>query len=233
MEKKYKLLFILFVCFFLITVLGFFKTYFQFFPKFENISIVTHFHFFLFFMWYALLFCQPLLIKQKQFALHRKLGKISYFLAPLMVFSILMMVKTNIAHNLSISKEQTAIATTGAFLDVCLFSTFYIISMVNKRNVRWHVAFLIAASLIVLNTGLGRLVTNLTNQQGLGILAMVFMPYMVLLTILFTEKIKLKRPILKSPYLLASFFWTLELALFMVIPKTEFWQKVIHHINEW
>lgn len=229
MEKNYKTLIALFIAISVISVAGFYKSYFQFFPYFENTAFFTHIHFVIFLSWFAILIWQPILIKQHRFSLHRKVGRFSYFLAPVMVVSILVMVKMNIATNLSNSKEQAVIAFTGAILDIVSFSVFYIISMVNKNQIRWHVGAMIGASLIILNPGLGRLISTHFNQE-LGILAMSLTPFLVSLPILFYEKFKLKRPALKSPYLLISVIWILELVLFIILPGMDFWQAFIEGI---
>lgn len=155
MEKKYNTLVILFIAIMFISLAGFYRSYFQYFPAFKNITAFTHVHFIIFLGWFIMLIWQPILIKKKNLALHRKIGRVSYFLAPVMVISILVMVKLNIANNLSISQEQAAIAAAGAVLDAIFFSVFYVMSMVNKHKIRRHVAFLTGASLIVLNPGLG------------------------------------------------------------------------------
>ena len=226
MEKNYKTLTMLFIAIAVISILGFYKSYFQFFPKFENTTFFTHIHFVIFLSWFAILIGQPILIRQKKFSLHRKIGQFSYFLAPIMVISILVMVKLTIANNLSVSNQQAAIGSVGAFLDAVSFATLYVLSIVNKQNVRKHVAFMIGASLIILNPGLGRLVGN-TIGQPFGILAMVIMPYLISIGILLYEKFKLKRPLFKSPYLLVALIWTIELALFVWLPNTDFWQNVM------
>jgi len=231
MENNYKTLVALFIGMLLISVSGFYNTYFQFFPLFENIPFFTHIHFIIFLSWFAILIWQPLLIKQKKFDLHRKVGRFSYFLAPIMVVSILVMVKISIGRNISISMQQAKMATAGALLDLLSFSVFYIYSMLHKNKVRKHVAGLIGASLIILNPGMGRLISNLFNQE-LAILAMSLTPFIVTFSILLYEKLKLKRPIFKSPYLLILLVWTIELVLFIMLPGTVFWENFIGLISE-
>lgn len=226
MEKNYRTLVALFTAITIISLAGFFNSYFRYFPKFENIPAFTHVHFIIFLSWFAILIWQPYLIKQRKLSLHRKLGRFTYFLAPVMVLSILMMVKLSVAKNLAISPQSAAMALAGSTLDVIFFSAFYILSMIYKRNIRQHVAFLIGASLIILNPGLGRLIIHLFSQQA-GILAMSLTPYLVFFTILIYEKVKLKRPVFKSPYLLIPVLWTCELALFILLPNTSFWQKFV------
>ena len=229
MEKKYKILTIIFIAVAVISIAGFYKTYFALFPTFRGLHAFTHIHLAVFLSWFVLLVWQPILIRRKKYELHRKVGQFSYLLAPLMFITILAMVAVSFPGRFANNREEAYIPATGGILDAVFFITYYLIAMFNKRNMRWHVAFILAASLIVLNPGLGRLAGSLTNQ-GIGILAMVFTPYLVSLSILIYEKIKLKRVILKSPYLLFLLLWTLEVALFIILPTTAFWQNLLYEM---
>ena len=226
MEKKYKILTIIFIAIAVISISGFYKTYFALFPAFQGLHAFTHVHLAAFLGWFVLLIWQPILIRQKKFELHRKLGQISYFLVPLMFITILGMVTVSFPHSFAKNQEQAYIATTGAILDAVFFITYYLISMFNKRNMRWHVAFILAASLTILNPGLGRLAGNLINQ-GIGILTIILTPYFASISILIYEKTKLKREIFKSPYLLFLLLWTLEVVLLFILSANAVWQNLL------
>ncbi len=86
MEKKQNLIIAGIITIVLITFLGFFKPYFIKFPLFENT------HLFTFSCWFVLLILQPILIRQKKLELHKKVGSLSYFLAPILSLTILFMV---------------------------------------------------------------------------------------------------------------------------------------------
>lgn len=226
MEKKYKILTIIFVAIALVSVAGFYKTYFALFPTFQGLHAFTHIHLAVFLSWFILLVWQPVLIRQKKYELHKKVGRLSYFLAPLMFITILGMVAVSFPHEFANNQEDAYAATTAPILDSVFFMTCYLIAMFNKRNMRWHVAFILAASLIILNPGLARLVGNLTNQ-GTAILTTICTPYFVSLSILNYEKLKFKREILKSPYLLFLLLWTLEVGLFVILSANAFWQNLL------
>ncbi len=102
----------------------------------------------------------------------------------------------------------------------------YIIAMLKSKNTRWHVAFIIASSLVLLNPGLGRMIAALSDRQT-GLLVMIITPYLVLLCILFFEKIKYKRPILKSPFALIFLLFMMEFFLFALIVSSKFWRDFI------
>jgi hypothetical protein len=229
MEKNYKAIVALFSVLSLTSLAGFYKSYFQFFPDFKNITFFTHIHFVIFICWFLIIAWQPILVKQKKLNLHKKIGKLTYFLAPIMVISILLMVKFTFAKNLINSKESALMGSTGAILDATAFAICYIISMFNVQKTRWHVAFIIGASLIVFNPGLGRFIISISNQK-IGILIMALMPILIPFAIIIYEKIKFNRAIFKNPYLLFVLIWIVELACFAILPKQLSWQNFIQKI---
>ena len=226
MEKKYKILTIIFIAITVISIAGFYKTYFALFPAFQGLHAFTHIHLAIFLSWFVLLIWQPILIGQKKYELHRKIGRLTYFLAPLMFITILAMVAVNFPHNFANNGEQAYAAATGAILGAVFFITYYLIAIINKRNLRRHVAFILAASVTVLDAGLGRLASNLTDP-GTGLLIEILTPYLIAFSILLYEKLKLNRVILKSPYLLFSLLWTLHLALFFILVTNAVWQNLL------
>lgn len=84
MEKTYKYLGYFLIALIPLTFAGFYKTYFGQFSHFDNdIDIFVHLHPFIASVWILMLiFCQPLLILNKKYALHRKLGKLSFVVFP-------------------------------------------------------------------------------------------------------------------------------------------------------
>lgn len=226
MERNYKTIASLFLILAIASLAGFFRSYFQFFPNFENISSFTHIHFGIFFLWFLIIISQPILIQQQRNSLHKTIGRFTYILAPIMAVSILVMVKIAIDKNLIESQEQSIMAATGAILDTVVFLICYLVSIINSKNIRWHVAFMIGASLIVFNPGLGRLSSGIFSQQ-VAILAMVLFPILVSASIFIYDKIKYNRAILKSPYLLFILIWICEVVAFIALPQFGFWQKTI------
>lgn len=225
MEKKYTLLILLFVAITLISIIGFYTSYLSFFPDYGKFQLAIHIHFLAFVCWFILVIAQPILIAKKRFKLHRRLGRASYFLAPILVATILILVNEKVQREISVSKNDAAITALIGLLDVISFTAFYLIAMVNKKNIRWHVAFIIAATLIVLNPGMARLMNQFS--EGLGLISAVFLPFIVSIAIFVVEKIKLKRDILKSPYFLFFICWLLEIVILVVVPQSTFWVKLV------
>lgn len=225
MEKKINTLLLFFVFVVLISLVGFFKSYLTFFPEFNRFPFVIHLHFLAFVSWFSLLIIQPILIKRKNLLLHRKVGKLSYLVAPVLLITIMILVTKQVQRELQLPNNQAATTAFIGLIDILSFSLFYSIAMFNSRNTRWHVAFLMASTLVVLNPGLSRLLNQI--QFGLGMTTAVFLPFIFSISLLILEKIKYKKSILRSPYFLYLCIWTLVIILFATIPQTAFWSKFV------
>lgn len=225
METKYRQLVLFFVAVMVITIAGFFNSYIKFLPDADKYPTVIHIHFAAFVLWLALMVVQPILIRRKKYELHRKMGRISYLIAPVLVITILILVRKQTMREIGISESNAAVTAFIGLLDAISFSVYYLIAMANQRNVRWHVAFLIGATLVVLNPGMSRLLNQI--KPGLGLLIAVILPFIASITIILFEKIKCRRPALKSPYFLFLCCWTVEIILFMTVPGTELWRNLI------
>lgn len=228
MEKSYSLLIFLFVSVVVISLAGFYTTYLSFIPDMSRFDWLIHLHFLAFTGWFTLIVIQPILIWRRNYALHRKLGRASYFLAPVLVITILLLVKIKVQRELPVSPGEASVTALIGLLDAISFSIYYIIAMVNQRNVRWHVAFIIAATLIVLNPGMSRLLNYFS--PGLGLMAAVIVPFVVPLVIIVFEKIRHKRAVLMSPYLVFFLCWLLEIVIFMSVPETEWWRGLVEKV---
>lgn len=229
MEKKYKFLIAFFSLVTIVSLAGFYSSYWSKFPRFGEFKNLIHIHFLAFTCWLILIVIQPILIMRKKFMLHRQLGRFSYLLAPILVLTIILLTKEKFIREFDEFPSDAAITAFIAFVDISSFSTFYLKAMFKKSNVRWHVAFIIAATLIVLNPGLSRLLNQIT--MGLGILTAVLIPFLIPGIVLIIEKIKYKRAILKSPYFWIIIIWTIEILLFITIPPTDFWKNITQNFG--
>lgn len=232
MEKKQSYMITGIIIILLITLIGFFKPYFGKFPSFDSVPLVTHLHLAAFLSWFAILIWQPILIRQKKYETHRKIGRLTYVLMPLLVATIIGIVSHQLSfYVLGGSNQSVYTNMLGGSLSGSFFVIYYIIAMLNTKNTRRHVAFIIASSLVLLNPGLSRMVALLTDRQT-GLLAMIITPYIVILSIILYEKIKLKKHILKNPYALILLMFALELTLFISISSSPFWPVFIDTLAE-
>ena len=157
MESAYKNLSLFFVIILAFVVLGFFKSYFGLFPTFNGVTTVQHFHGAMMLSWFAMLIVQPMLIRYKKMEWHRRIGKLSYVLVPLILVSIFLVTKTGFMRHSAILPKPVNIG--GLALDIpniFAFATFYILAMLNKNNSTYHMRYMIATSLLLIGPGTGR-----------------------------------------------------------------------------
>lgn len=157
METSYKN-----IGFFVILILGFvvwgfFRTYFGLFPGFNGITTVQHFHGAMMLSWFALLIVQPFLIRFHHYDWHRKIGRLSYIIAPLVTISIFLAAKGQFQKMAPIlTKEQNIGGMALNIPDVFAFAALYLLAMVNKKNTAYHMRYMIATSFLMLGPGTGR-----------------------------------------------------------------------------
>ena len=85
MEKQYKNLGYYFLILLVFVALGFYYPYFSLFPEFKSVTIIIHIHAIALFLWLVILMVQPLLIRYQKYEAHKKLGKFTYFLLPIVI----------------------------------------------------------------------------------------------------------------------------------------------------
>lgn len=149
-----------FVAIFIITNLGFYKTYLIHFPKFEGFPWVYHVHGMLSMAWILMLIAQAYLIRAKKYDLHRLIGKLSYIVMPLFLLSVFYAAKTSYLNTIKTKPQAEALAnlTMGGTIDIFLLGLIYVLAIIYKKNVGYHLRFMASTGLIILMPGLGRFI---------------------------------------------------------------------------
>lgn len=173
MEKAYRNIGFIFLLFIPLTFFGFYKTYFVLAPEFEDtVDAYTHLHAFIASLWIALLIIQPLLIRSKNFSLHRTFGKISYLVFFALILSFIPQM---------IKEYGKGLFPLNASYDIVLLMLFYILAIKNKKHVAIHMRYMIAIALIFVGPTLGRIIFFLLDLKHLGPLQI---PYLIVVAIL-------------------------------------------------
>jgi hypothetical protein len=173
MEKEYRNIGFIFLLFIPMTFLGFYKTYFVLSPEFVgSVDIYTHVHAFTASLWIMLIIVQPLLIRSKNFSLHRTFGKISYLVFFALILSFIpQMVK----------EYGKGLFPLNASFDIALLMLFYILAIKHKKDVALHMRYMIAIALIFVGPTLGRIIFFLLELEHLGPLQI---PYLLVISTL-------------------------------------------------
>lgn len=142
MDKSYKYLGYFFLLLIPLTIAGFYKTYIVQFPNFkENITYFIHIHAFIASVWIGILIVQPFLIVNKKFALHRKVGKVSYIVFPLLILSFVpQIIRTANSDN---QKDLFF-----SLADSSLLIIFYSLAVYYKKISSRHMQYMIATTLV-------------------------------------------------------------------------------------
>jgi hypothetical protein len=209
MEKSYQKLGYFLILLIPLTLVAFYKTYIGQFPNFEDkIDAFIHIHAFISVVWLFILIVQPFLIYKKKFLLHRKIGKLSYVVFPLLLLSFIpQIIKT--ARYGNINNLFFPLADSG------LLITFYALAIYYRKESAKHMRYMIALSLVLLGPTVGRIgpiwlgwSEVLTQSVQYGII------YVVLISLLFYDLTENKR---YFPYPIAMGCFMIHLAIFYYV----------------
>lgn len=117
----------------------------------------THFHAVVATIWMGMLIVQPWLIRKDNYTLHRRIGKASYVVAPVMTTSFVLLANYRIriatAENYQI---QTFILYLQVFLAV-LFALSYILAVVYRDRTEIHARFMVCTGLTLIDPVFARI----------------------------------------------------------------------------
>ena len=220
MERQYKNLGYFLIVLVAFVAVGFYKPYFALIPNFDpSITPLVQIHAILLMTFVALLVAQPLLIRYKQRGLHKSLGKLTYFLMPLLVASCAGVILKEYAETLSRNPSVEA-ALRSIFSDVAqllLLIFFYSLAIVNRRHVPVHMRYMIAVALIVAPAGIARVLGYWFEvpRYASGLASNALLDAVLIALILFDRRNHLNY----RPYMLVLPLFVLSHAAFAVLGR--------------
>ncbi len=223
MERTYKNVSYFFVLLLAITVFGFYKSYFGKFPVFTGLTSVHHAHALLLLLWFAMLIVQPILIYQKRFALHRLLGKVSYVLVPVIVWSMLAVIKAQYIKNLPRIPQTQNIAFLYLPVSALIpFVTLYVLAIIYLKKPALHMRYIIASAVALLGPAVGRINFGFTDFNTAVMFAFALCD-MVLVGLLVYEY---RRGKIYRPYLVSFLICLVFHYPFPWFPNSASWQWI-------
>lgn len=159
MEKAYKNIAYVMAILVPLVIIAFFKTYFGQFPDFaENttplshskISIFDHLHVVFASLWVLLLIIQPLLIRFGNYKLHKTIGKVSYFIFPLLILSFVQLI-------IRILNADHSVLAYLPISDSVLLILFYLLAIYYKRDTAKHMRYMIGTAAVFIGPIFGRI----------------------------------------------------------------------------
>ncbi len=167
-----------FIAILIITTLGFYPTYLVKFPTFKGLTSAHHVHGFLGILWIGMLITQAFLIRAKKYALHRFIGKTSYVVMPLLLFSLFLVARAGYYRNIRVMSEtETLAGMTNGIPDILFLGTLFTLAMVYRKKKAWHLRFMTSTGLMILGPGLGRFLIVFC-----GLPIPIAIPFIVLMT---------------------------------------------------
>ena len=164
---------------------GFWPSYFsKFFDGSSNSNLYFHFHVVIVFCWLLALVAQPILIKKRKLRLHKRLGKLSYLIVPLLYISVILL--THSRH--TIEDYDLAFAVFIPFKDLLIFTTAYFIAIKYRHNMAVHARAMIATSFVFIEPALIRLIVNVFNGPTGAYLWTVLLMYSLIITLIILER---------------------------------------------
>lgn len=136
--------FIAMVILFILMQVAFHPSYLQFFPHFYEFSWTHHIHGALMVSWMAMLIIQPYLIIKKKYKTHRLIGKISYFTAPLVFISMILITRLNYLKMIDgMPFKEVAAWQSLNIITPFNFLLFYSLAIIHKKDVFKHKRYMI------------------------------------------------------------------------------------------
>ena len=160
-DRFYPNLFYVVLVLFLLSFVAFNPGYFS--KVKSTLPWFMHGHYILMVAWMGMFIIQPWLIKTERFRLHRKIGKISYGLGPLVLISIFLMLRHGYASDLEALRreiEEGAVVMTDeaavhlvrthialGFFYFLVLLIFYPLAIINRKTPLVHARYMTAAAL--------------------------------------------------------------------------------------
>jgi hypothetical protein len=229
-----------------LTFFGFYPTYFSL--LFNKMESVFHLHAAFMLLWIAMAISQPFLIKWKKTRTHRLIGKISYFIMPVVFVTAYMIIRFSYhrtVNRLSSLVEQGQSTMSPAeiineaadnmmigIVYLAWLIIFYFLGVINRKQMVPHSTYMFAAALTLLGPTVDRIIFQVYQVLGYGFNLFaetaVFVLIDIFLLLLFLYQRRRGRN--GRPALTALVLYIVGQISYFLLPKTAFWGTFVHLI---
>ncbi|MDP2413140.1 hypothetical protein [Daejeonella sp.] len=206
-----------------LTIFAFFPSYFNRLTSTDN---AHHFHGITATLWLVLLIIQPFLYKTGNLKWHRRIGKLSFLLVPLIILSALNMVQIMLIRKDSFPPFVPYQLAFIDFVTLIQFLLFYILAIYKRKEIQLHARYIACTVLGPLIPALTRLlfqfpiINNFDKSLNIS--------YIIIETVLVLLLLDDKRTgMIHLPYLLALVLFILQHLLMNFVSQWEFWIKIM------
>ena len=145
-----------------LTQIGFFKRYIGFFPEFDGFTAAQHFHGMMMMGWLLMLLVQPILILKGKTKLHRRIGKLSYVLAPLVLVSMYLVIHSRYDVYLAQGGQTKAVISWLSlnFRMMVFFAVLYFLAIYYRHRPALHLRYMCSTAFVLIGPGLVRVLIS-------------------------------------------------------------------------
>lgn len=204
---------------FLVTIAGFFPSYFG---RLSETSGAHHFHGITATLWMLLLVVQPLLYRMNRIEWHRILGRTSFLLVPLIVIGGLIMV------HMMLNNERYPgnLAYQLGFIDfyvIIQFVLFFVLAIKNVRDTQYHARYMVCTIFGPIIPALTRLlfVLPFVDSFSKSLNISYILVEIVLILLILDDK---RRGRIRLPYILALGLMAVQHLLMNFAGNWGWWQ---------
>ena len=204
-----------------VAVVGFWKPYFS---QLGAAQGMAHLHAASMLVWIGMLVAQPLLIRSRQLAWHRRIGKASYVVVPLIVVSALALAQLRISHA---PTEMLPVQQFILFLGVSMAAVFAVVwtlGILYRGEPALHARYMAGTALTLIDPSMVRVlifwVPSVPPQFYQLITFGTVYAILSLLIALDRRSVRGRSAL----WVLLGLFVTLH-ALIMTVPATQAWQR--------
>jgi hypothetical protein len=229
-----------------ITFVGFYPSYFS--RMLRGMDLIYHVHAFFMLIWLAMAIIQPWLIARKNTRLHKRIGKASYVIMPLVLLTGYLMIRHTYYKEIARKTAETAPGTVGlsagdisaqaaaitmiGSLYLAWLAVFYVLAIVYRKKMLPHGTYMFAATLTILGPTADRLIYNTCAALGLPytFFAEHVVFFFILLVVTLLIYYQWKNGKSAQPATTALAIYATGLAAFFLLPKTAFWAALIDFV---
>ena len=209
MEKKYRYTGYFMILLVPLVVLAFYPSYFGQIPVFgEHIKFYDHLHALIASVWIFLLILQPLLVARRKYTLHKKLGRLSYFIFPALIVSF-------IPRMIVLIQSPDPRNVFYPLADCLVLVSLYSLAILHRKNITWHMRFMIAAALVFLGPTIGRIGYYYLHLSATGTQTLLYLlMYSILGSLVLYDKVTTSKV---KPYYVAMGLYLPHLLIYFYL----------------
>jgi len=218
MEKGYRNTGYFMLLLLVLAFVGFYKSYFSYFPSLSegygsitksNVTVFHHLHALTATVWVFFLIIQPLLIRYGKYRIHKKLGKTSYFIFPLLIASLIPLI-------IYILGSSHPVRSFNPIADSVSLILFYSLAVYNKKNTPKHMRYMIGTATVFLGPTIARIggsIIGLQPKASNNFLVFIVV-YLILIGLILLDKNNGKN---FRPYVLIACVWIIRQLFFNLL----------------